>query len=204
MRRILACVVLAGLISASWACTSSTSSNSSEPPVLTVGGSPTELPPAEGTEASGSPSTSSGEIGSTRDNPVPVGSKGTVGDWAIEIVGLTEDADDAIHQANQFNDKPKSGNQYVMVTVRATFAGSGNSDPSFDLGFSAIPDSGNSASAIFAVLPKDLTSAGTIPNGASAVGNVAFEVEVGEASSVVLYVVDSLSFEGNGLFFALH
>ena len=165
------------------------------------------LPPAEGASlppAQGASVASPSGPGATRDDPVPAGQSAAVGNWTIKVVGVSTNADAAIHQENMFNSKPKAGEQFAMVTVRATYTGNGSSDPFGDLTFSVIPDNGNSAHEANEVLPNDLSNSGNIPNSASAVGNVAFEVAKSDAGSLVLYIAGYDSNYNNiGAFFAL-
>jgi hypothetical protein len=65
-------------------------------------------------------STSIAAPGATRESAVPFGHVGAVGKWNIKVVSWTPNADEAMHRANQFNDKPKPGQQYALVTIRAT------------------------------------------------------------------------------------
>ena len=54
---------------------------------------------------------------------------GSVGDWTVEVVGYNPNADTAIAHENKFNEKPKNGSQYLRVTLRTTYTGSGSSSP---------------------------------------------------------------------------
>jgi hypothetical protein len=149
------------------------------------------LPPAEGTSdtssSNASPS-SSDEVGATRENPIPVGKSGDLGDWTVKVIGYTPNADAAIEHSNSFNKSAKPGDQKIMVTLRATYIGNGSEDPYSDITPSIIPDSGNSAEATDDYLPKDMVNVGNIPTGASGIGNFAFEVKSSEVHSLVLYV----------------
>jgi hypothetical protein len=179
-----------------------------EPPSPTA--SPSSLPPAEGTtgetgttRATG-PTGATGPIGSSVDNPVPAGESLELGDWTVAVVGFTRDADAAIQRENQFNDPPHAGQQYVMVTLRATYNGRGSEDPYFAMTWALISESGTLYEDATVVLPEDMIDVGNVPNGASGEGNVAFEVDRDEADSVVLYVeADTATFETEGAFFEL-
>jgi hypothetical protein len=67
------------------------------------------------------------EIG-TRTNPIPVGTPFDVGPWTITVVGFTENANDIVAGANQFNDPPRDGHQFTIVNLQATFNG-GEDEP---------------------------------------------------------------------------
>jgi hypothetical protein len=146
-----------------------------------------------------------GDVGSSVDNPVPIGSSKAVATWEVEVVGLSPNADAAIHAANQFNEKPPQGSQYVMVTLKNTFVGNGSGDPYSDQTWSLIGGDGTLyEDADFVVLPKDLSNVGKVPAGASGIGNVAFIVPSGQVHNVTLYLeAYTESFDTEGAFFAL-
>ena len=163
------------------------------------------LPDAQGVEAP-SPETepeTETTVGS-KENPVPAGDSMRLGDWTIEVVGFTADASDAIHRENQFNDKPKEGEQYVLVTLKETYEGNGSSDPYFDQTWALVSEDGTLYEEAGQVLPKELSSVGNVPGGVSGVGNVAFLVPSEVAKSSVLYVeATTKSFDTEGGFFQL-
>ena len=165
-----------------------------------------ELPPAEGTEESPEEPASepAGEVGSSLDAPVQVGTKIQIGTWEVEVTGFTENATEAVHSENSYNDKPKNGQQYVLVTLRTTYAGSGSSDPWSDQTWSVITPDGTLFEEASSVLPKDLSNAGNVPAGVSAVGNVAFIVPSADAGELTLYIeAYTDDFDTEGAFFAL-
>jgi len=59
------------------------------------------------------------------DRPYGASTSGTVGNWAVKIVGYSPNATDEVLNANQFNDRPAAGKQYAVVTVEATYHGQG-------------------------------------------------------------------------------
>ena len=149
-------------------------SEATSPSPVGSGPSPSPESPAESPTEATEPS---GELGS-RENPIPLGDAGSVGDnWEITVTSVNEDADEAIHKANLFNEKPAEGRQYVMVTVRAKYLGGGKGDVYFDLTYGASGDSGTVYEAAQLVLPEDLSNANALFGGDAAEGNVAFEVE---------------------------
>jgi hypothetical protein len=73
-------------------------------------------------------------LGSSRSNPFPLGTAGSLGNgWTLTITGTYPDAWAQIQAANQFNDPPAAGNQFFMIAVSATYNGPGSSrlDSSF-------------------------------------------------------------------------
>ncbi len=163
----------------------------------------TTLPPAEGVEPT-EPPAETGGTGSALDDPVPVGAAAHVGQWTVKVVGYTPNATDAVHRENQFNDKPGAGEQYVLVTLRTTYEGDGSSDPYFDQTWAVVSTDGTLHEEAGQVWPDQLSDAGNVPSGASAVGNVGFLVKSAEVRGLTLYVeADTADFEKEGAFLAL-
>ncbi|MEX0754997.1 MAG: hypothetical protein WD556_07760 [Actinomycetota bacterium] len=172
-----------------------------------------ELPPAEGVEEESPPEDSpaaeatetSSEVGATIDNAVPVRSSASVGEWEIEVVGFTPNANGAVMRENQFNTKPKEDEQYVLVTLKTTYAGAGSADPFADQTWAVVSSDGNLYEEKGEVWPKDLTNVGRVPSGVSGQGNVGFLVPTDDARSLTLYIeaYGRGAGEPDGLFFAL-
>jgi hypothetical protein len=163
------------------------------------------LPAAAGAEEpSEAPSPEASAIGTSLDNPVPVGSSAQLGTWQVEVVGYTKNADAAVAHENQFNDKPKPGTQYVLVTLKATYTGNGSSDPSSDLTSAGIGSDGTQYGSPSEVLPDDLYDVGNVPSGAHAVGNVVLLVDSSAVDGLVVYLEGyTASFDTEGAFFAV-
>jgi hypothetical protein len=168
-------------------------------------GSPvTTLPPAEGAqpEPTSSPTLANGQ-GASLNEPIPVGSAAHIGDWKVQVVGYSPNATDAVHRENQFNEKPGSGEQYVLVTLRTTYEGPGSSDLGADQTWSVVSD-GTLYEEAGQVWPDDLSNANKVPSGASAVGNVGFLVKSSDVRGLTLYVeAYTPDFETEGAFLAL-
>lgn len=143
-------------------------------------------------------------MGTSLDNPVPVGSSTQLGTWQVEVVGYTKNADAAVAHENQFNDKPKPGTQYVLITLKATYMGNGSSDPYSDLTAAGIGSDGTQYGSPSEVLPNDLSNVGNVPSGANANGNVVLLVDSNAVDGLVLYLEGyTASFDTEGGFFAL-
>lgn len=142
--------------------------------------------------------------GTTLDSPIAFGDSANVGKWSIKVVKYTPDATAAIANENMFNDSPKSGSQFAMAMIRATYTGSNASDPFMDLTWTLISRDGSSYAEVgFAVLPDDLSDVGKVPNGVAGEGTIAFEVKSSDASSGAIYFAPN-SYSGNGgVFFAV-
>ena len=139
----------------------------------------------------------------TIDNPIAYGASGTVGKWNLKVVGFLPNATSAVLHENQFNDKPKPGQQYVLVTLHAQFAGNGHSDPYYDLVWTFISRDGTSFEDPGEVYPHDMSNAGEIPAGVAAEGNVGFMVKSAAVAGGKLYVTPNSFGNAKGVFFAL-
>lgn len=190
------CIGLALSVLALTACTRTVtvyvSSPSPSPTPIDV---PASLPPAEGTRE-GSPSpTIEGEspVGATADNPVPIGDAANLTTWSVKVIGFTANADAAVAHENIFNEKPRAGYHYLLVTLRTANIGKKSSNPFFDLNWSLIGSDGRQYNSPSVVIPMGLSDSGNVPPGAFAEGNVVFEV-ADKARGLVLYLEDTSSF----------
>ncbi len=112
----------------------------------------------------------------TQQNPIHVGQEAQVGDWRIEVLGATLNATQAVLAENMFNDPPAPGSQYVLVNLRATYTG--QSSDTFWIGTSCkfVGSRGNTFSWGGAVAPNSILNYGEMFPGASAAGNLLYEV----------------------------
>ncbi len=60
----------------------------------------------------------------TRENPAAIGSTVKGNEWTVVINSVTLNATDAVLAANQFNDAPDAGTEYILVNYTATYTGS--------------------------------------------------------------------------------
>ena len=61
----------------------------------------------------------------TREDPLALGSTVENADWSVTVTGIDPNGNAAVASANQFNDAPGAGQQYVIVDASATYKGSG-------------------------------------------------------------------------------
>ena len=67
-------------------------------------------------------------IGTSRENPIPLGRAANVGNgWTVTVTNVYPDATAQVLAANQFNDPPAPGRQFFMIAVSATYNGAGSS-----------------------------------------------------------------------------
>ena len=133
---------------------------------------------------------SSGQ-GKTRENPYPLGTEISGKDWKVVINSVTLNANDAVAAANEFNDPPADGKQYVLINYTATYIGN---DPAGDtpafVSVDYVTADGVTVDGTdsMAVAPDAIDSLTTLYNGASVTGNVVRAVPVDSAQDGVLAV----------------
>jgi hypothetical protein len=103
--------------------------------------------------------------GSSRTNPVPLGKPGALGNgWTLTVTGVNSDAAGAVLAVDPNNKPPLDGFQYVLVSVSATYAGTGSSHLTPASSLRAIGTSGfahSSSNSFCGTLPSpnlDLTN----------------------------------------------
>ena len=138
------------------------------------------------------------------DNPTPAGEvlQGTDG-TEIVVTGVLEDATNLVLETNQFNDPPKPGNRFYMVTVAVSYVSGSDSLNVTEADYSLIGDK----KVVYAPFEE---SCGVIPDelaaelfpGGQAEGNVCFQIEAGDGNFVLIYE-PFLSFEGERRFLGL-
>ncbi len=132
---------------------------------------------------------SSSDVGKSQGNPAPVGGAMQVAKgWDVKVNSATLDANAIAAQANQFN-RPDQGNQFVMVNVSVTNKSSDPQSPMMNIKLSLLPPTGvaiASYSAFVAQLPDALDLTAQMQPGATATGNVVFEVKSTDVPGSVL------------------
>jgi len=148
--------------------------------------------------------TTTPEVGS-RSDPVRLGDGQDLGDgWSLALIGVRHDAAEEIAAANMFNDPPESGRQFVLVDLIVAY--NGLEDPRsifLYVSFDAVGQ-GNVGYNSFGcgVLPNDLDSSREVFSGGFVSGQICFDVDAGDADSLVLYASAGL-FSGEDIFFSL-
>lgn len=143
----------------------------------------------------------------TRTNPLPVGTTAKVGDWEVTVTAVNTNANDAIAAANQFNDPPVAGSQFVLVTVDAKYAGEESGTFWVDMSYKFYGSGGNtfdSGGQSMVVPPNPLSDAGETFPGAAVSGNMVFEVPTDQIEGGAIIMEGSFSFDDTRVFFALN
>lgn len=129
--------------------------------------------------------------GGTRENPYPIGSVIESDDWRVVINSVTLAATDAVMAANEFNDAPAEGSEYILVNYSTTYIGDDPDGqiPAF-VSIEYVTADGATVSALDSlVLPPDpIDSMSTLYTDGTATGNAAMAVPSATAGQGVLAV----------------
>lgn len=128
--------------------------------------------------------------GTTRENPLPLGTTVSSDEWDVTVNSVDLNATDAIMAENPFNEAPAEGEIYVMVNVTAKYKGD---DPQGSMPFATIAfvtPEGNELNAYetVAVAPEEFDNISSLYKDASTTGNIPFLVDEASASEGVLAV----------------
>jgi hypothetical protein len=127
----------------------------------------------------------------TRENPHPIGSVIESDDWRVVINSVTLAATDAVIAANQFNDQPGAGSEYILVNYSTTYIGddSNGQMPAF-VSVEYVTADGTTVNTFdkLATAPEAIDTTGTLYTNATSTGNIAFAVPTATAGQGVLAV----------------
>lgn len=126
----------------------------------------------------------------TRETPHPIGSVIESKDWRVVVNSVTLAATDAVVAANQFNDPPAAGSEYILVNYSVTYIGddANGQTPAFVSVEHVTADGRTVNSYDKSVVEPDPISSNALFKGGSATGNQAFEVPSATAAQGVLAV----------------
>jgi len=133
--------------------------------------------------------------GKTRENPYPLRTEISSKEWKVVINSVTFKADDQVAAANQFNEPPAEGKEYVLINYTATYIGN---DPNGDTPAFVLVDFVTADGVTVdgadstAVAPDAIDTLTTLYNGASVSGNVVRAVPSSNAQDGVLAVTPGL------------
>lgn len=123
MRKFIPVFVLMMLLLSSLACGSDADTNVTADAEDTSGEETVESAEEETEEAQPTDEpepTEAPEIGTSRDNPAPLGTPVEVPNYTMTLTSATRPATDVVLNANQFNTEPDEGYEYVMVELAVT------------------------------------------------------------------------------------
>lgn len=136
----------------------------------------------------------SSDAGSSRDNPLPIGSTIEDDEWAYTINSVTLNATDQVMAANSFNDEPKPGMEYIIVNVTITYKGNDaqGATPFGQVRYVSAEGNTYSSADDFAVAEDNLDTLTTLFQGASISGNEVMSAPIDTADQGVLAVTPSV------------
>lgn len=139
----------------------------------------------------------------SRESPLPLGTFVDLGDWSVSVIDVDLDATETVRAANQFNDPPEDGEQFVLFTVEAVYEGSESGDPMFDFRWAIVGSEGNTFRDSCGVISDRLRDQGeTFPDG-EVVGNVCYRVASDQLDGATIGLDQLFSFRDDRVFFAL-
>lgn len=198
---LLAIILAAAACGGSDTGTTATTAAAGESTTTAAPETTTTEPTTTTTEAT-TTTTAAADVG-TRENPIPLGQEAQIGDWKVKVTGATPNANQAIADANQFNDPPAAGQQYVLVEVAGTYTGQTSGTFWADISYKYVGSGGNTYDQGFAVAPNPISDAGEVFPDASVSGNLVFAVDSDQVSGGTLALEESFSFDETRLFFAV-
>ncbi|WP_210383709.1 DUF4352 domain-containing protein [Corynebacterium sp. HMSC05H05] len=128
--------------------------------------------------------------GSTRENPLPIGSTISSDEWEVTINSVDLDATDAILAENEFNEVPADGQTYVLANVTAKYTGDDPQGSSPWVSVAYVSPQGNTVQSFDApvITPDAFDLGNTLYKDASTTGNLVFLVDKATANEGVLSV----------------
>lgn len=143
--------------------------------------------------AGDSGATGNGDAG-TRENPYPVGSTITNGDWSVTVNSVNLDAADIVAAENSFNDPAPEGMTYLLVNATVTYVGTSNTGemPWTTIDYVTVDGTTVSSVDTTAVTPERLDTISELYPGGSTTGNVLLTVPRDTAGDGVLAVSPGL------------
>lgn len=145
------------------------------------------------------------QVGTGRSNPVPLGQTATTDDWEIQVLEVVRgnDAMQRLIDANQFNDAPPPGMEYVLVNVRVKYLGNETEAQGVDFSwFRATGDARVKHSWASVVEPEPELDAELFPGG-EATGWTTVLARQDETNLVLIFEPLLSVVEGDELFLAL-
>lgn len=148
-----------------------------------------ENPPATSGQASDDVAADVSVADGTRAHPFPIGHVIEGRDWTVKVNSVTLDGNAAVAAANQFNDAPEAGHQYLIVNATVTYTGDDTGMPA-EVGISYVTADGVTVNSYdsLVVAPDPLSSIDELYTGGSATGNVVLEVPTATADQGVVAV----------------
>jgi hypothetical protein len=145
--------------------------------------------------------------GEARNSPLGIGRTGMVGDYEVSVISVTPDAEDIV-TADGFSEPPTSGNQYFMARIAVTYIGSTTGNPAYELNPQAVGELSTSYTTFnnmcgFGSFEDTLILATELFEGGSGEYNVCWQIDAGDADSLVMYIESNVDFNADPVWFSL-
>lgn len=129
--------------------------------------------------------------GESRESPLGVGRIGRVGDYDISVISVSPNATDEIMAINQYNELSSPDNQFFQARVAITYRGVSTGKPGSDLNFQSVGELAASYTQYFdqcGVIADPLFMVNDLFPGGSTEANICWQINVNDASTLVMYV----------------
>jgi len=128
-----------------------------------------------------------GEPGTSRFNPLPLGKTLVVDEWEISVIGIERDAYRKLKEFNMFNSAPGPGEEAVLVKLNVKFIGSPEVKSSMNpYSFKLVGEKGSVYDYRGDVLEPTLLDR-EMYGGTAIQGYISFNVVSGEKGLVLIY-----------------
>jgi hypothetical protein len=156
-----------------------------------------DLSPSSPTTINGDGNIGQSDSKGSRENPLPIGETVSNQDWQVTL-GAPREAWSEIAATNQFNEPPKSGMEYWIVPVTATYKGDKTGSPTFGIRVKFVGSDNRTYEDPCGVIPDPISGVGDLYRGGQAKGNTCVAVPAGARGLWTL----STGFVGQPVFFA--
>ena len=129
------------------------------------------------------------EAGSSRADPVPVGTAVRLKDWELTVAGFDPEGTAAVMEEDSYNDPPAAGREFMLIEVSLTYVGATSSKVARDMRFAVVGDAGVAYGPYddtCGIIPNELDEYTEAFTGGTITGNLCYAVPAEEAESLVL------------------
>ncbi len=136
--------------------------------------------------------------GSSRGEAAPIATAIELAGWRVTVTEVVPDATELILSENSFNEPPKEGHQFVLVTIEATYDGDSESSTlSSDLMFQVVGPANVAYDyeARCGSIPDEVETFRDVFRGGTISGNLCWSVLSSDAAALAMYGEPSFSFD---------